>query len=78
MSTSFEHENIAVVLGPDKTVIIPLADAVAEYFRLKTLAERQLTENETRILTGLTMTLGSLNTTFYESGVNEPLRDALM
>lgn len=29
-----ERETIAVVLGETITVIIPLADAIAEYFRL--------------------------------------------
>jgi hypothetical protein len=72
-----ERETVAVILGPDKPVIIPLADAVAEYFRLKSLTERPLTDHETRILAALELTLGTLNTTFYESGVNEPLREAL-
>ena len=73
-----EREMVAVILGPSSTVIIPLADAVVEYHRLKALTtERPLTANEQRILAGLTMTMTTLNSTYYESGVNEPLRDAV-
>ena len=72
-----ERETVAIILGPDNTVIIPLADAIKEYFRLSTLTERPLTTGEQRILAGLTTTLSTLNTTYYESGVNEPLRDAV-
>jgi hypothetical protein len=72
-----ERETVAVLLGPTTTVIIPLADAVAEYFRLAALTERPRTASEVRILAALTITLGTLTTTPYESGDNEPLRDAL-
>jgi len=71
------RETIAVMLGPGEAVIIPLADAIAEYFRLSRLSERSLTEDEVRILAALTLALGSVSSTPFASGVNETLRDAV-
>lgn len=68
------RETVAVVLGQDtaeNTVIIPLADAVAEYFRLE--AKNNRTESDNRIFAGLTIALGTLNT----SDGAQKLRDAL-
>ena len=49
-------------MGMDNIVIIPLADAVAEYFRLKALqTERALEPQENRVRAALELTLGSLN-----------------
>lgn len=72
-----ERETVAVRLGPDTTVTIPLTDAIAEYLRLAAFTERPLNEGEIRIFAALTLAMGTLNTTYYASGVNEPLRDAV-
>lgn len=57
-----ERETVAVALGLDNIVVIPLADAVAEWFRLGALrTERALTPEETRVQAALVLTLGSLN-----------------
>ena len=66
-----ERETVAVALGEDNIIIIPLADAVAEYLRLEAKTNRD--ENDTRIFAALTLSLGTLSTT----GQAQKLHDAL-
>lgn len=57
-----QRETVAVSLGMDNLVIIPLAAAVAEWFRLLALrTERALTPAEARVQAALVLTFGSLS-----------------
>lgn len=57
--TTAAGDQIAIALGPETTVIIPLADAVVEYFRLSAANKRSAEED--RVLAALTLSLGTLN-----------------
>jgi hypothetical protein len=62
VETIMERETIAVIIN-DKPVIIALADAVAEWFRIMaTVTERALTNDERKVKAALVQALGSLNT----------------
>ena len=53
-----DRETIPVILGPETTVVIPLADAVVEYFRLNASSKRSI--DEERVFVALTLSLGTL------------------
>jgi glycosyltransferase A (GT-A) superfamily protein (DUF2064 family) len=56
-----ERETIAVIIN-DKPVIIALADAVAEWFRIMaTMTERALTNDERKVKTALEIALATVN-----------------
>jgi hypothetical protein len=56
-----ERETIAVIIN-DKPVIIALADAVAEWFRIMaTMTERALTNDERKVKAALEIALATVN-----------------
>ena len=55
--SSNDREMVAVALGENTIVVIALADAVAEYLRLRDLNRD---ENESRVYVALELTLGTL------------------
>ena len=59
-SNNLNESEVAVVLGETAIVIIPLADAVAEYIRLRDQIRHN--ENEQRVYAALELALGTLIT----------------
>lgn len=58
----FPRETIAVIIN-GQPVVIPLADAVAEWFKLMaTMTERALTNDERKVKAALDIALATVNT----------------
>ena len=69
-----ERETIAVVLNVNEPTIIPLADAIAEWFRLNAVkTERPLLQMERRVFAALEIAFGTISTT----GAAERLYEAV-
>ncbi len=60
MSEQNTEREVVLALGDDKFVSVPLADAVAEYFRLRTSGEGDLDDSEKKALAALEIALSTL------------------
>ena len=73
-SNNLNESEVAVVLGETAIVIIPLADAVAEYLRLRDLTDGRRNGSQKRVYAALELTLGSLVTGDGASKLYDALR----